>query len=137
MKNLKYEFLKEVAKPKEDENERTHEDVDIIDAWDNLQMFYDYLPEKAKTETRQKEFEHLTKLFKTAFDSQVKKIADCPYIKIEIANQPEQSKLYADAQLVKECILILTGYCGGETPPSLINRRKINDYGSSNRREQR
>lgn len=81
MNKLKYEFIKNYIKE--------NEPIEMADCMSTLSAFYDGLPAKAKGKERKAEYEYLIEQILEAFDSQIKKLAQCPYIKVEIGNQEE------------------------------------------------
>ena len=106
MKNAKYYYLKNYF-----EKVRTFEDKEINKAFDFLTDFYDNLPERTKGIERQKEWSMLINFLVTAFDKQIEKIANCPYLKIEIPDTITNTqqikdmlnnlKIYADIDFIK------------------------------------
>ena len=102
MKNAKYNFLKNYVN-----KTKTAEDKHITSALDFLAMFYAELPERAKGPERRKAWAIIVSELMDAFDKQIEKIANCPFVKIEIADQVEINdiltslKTYADIDFMQ------------------------------------
>ena len=103
MRNAKYNFLKNYVK-----RTKTSEDKEIDHALDLLGLFYRNLPERSRGPERRKDWALLVAGLMNAFDKQIEKIASCPFVKIEIADQVETKdiltalKTYADIDFIKE-----------------------------------
>lgn len=82
--NAKYNYLKNYMK-----STKTNEDKYIDSALEFLSQFWEELPERTKGVERRDTWALLIYELKTAFDKQIEKIANCPYVKIEISEQPE------------------------------------------------
>lgn len=78
----KAKFLMEYMK-----NTKTAEDIDIEEAWSNLSCFYENLPERTKGKERHDEYSYLIQAFAVAHDKIIEKLANCPFVKIEITDQ--------------------------------------------------
>lgn len=103
MKNAKYNFLKRYV-----DNTKTSEDKDIERALDFMSTFYEELPERSRGPERRKAWTMLVGELMNAFDKQIEKIASCPFVKIEIADQVDTKdilmalKTYADIERFKD-----------------------------------
>lgn len=103
--NAKFEFLKNYIK-----KYKSTEDVAINDAWNMLSDFYNNLPERTKScQERRDEFAFLIEQFAKAFDILVQKIANCPFVKIEICDEIDKAKLAKDIQEIKNETAFLLG----------------------------
>ncbi len=101
--SAKYNFLKDYMS-----RVKTHEDKDIDRALEFLTDFWEGLPERSRGPERRKQWATLVNELVNAFDKQIEKLADCPFVKIEISNQTEIKdllvtlKTYADIDFLKK-----------------------------------
>ena len=102
MIKTKLEFLEEYL------NETKH--ADIEDALNSLEDFYDNLPKSVKTKEREDYFCQVFDSIYKAFDAQLELIANCPFVKIEISNQPEQTQDKKILEWCKDSICCIEGY---------------------------
>ncbi len=101
--SAKYNFLKDYIS-----RVKTREDKDIDRALEFLSEFWEALPERSRGQERRKQWAILTNELVNAFDKQIEKIANCPFVKIEISDQTEikdllvSLKTYADIDFLKK-----------------------------------
>ncbi len=133
MKNAKYKFLKNYL-----ETTKTSEDYYITDAFDNVSNAFECIKEEAKTIDTNNDFVCIIESFTKALDSQIEKIANCPFVKIEISNQEELTEVTKDIHetLVNTCHLQGSNqaqaqnlYKLAEAVAEVIKRSKENERG--------
>ena len=100
-KNPKYEYLKQYL--------QKEKNIEYDDALDMIEMLFDELP-KNKREKNKRLYQDIVDDFKTAFENQLKQVANCPYIKIEISSQPEHEKLLSRLKDIYNLIMFSSGY---------------------------
>ena len=102
MNEAKKNFLKNYVK-----TTKTSEDKDIERAFTYLSQFFEELPERSKGPDRRKTWTMLTNEIINAFEKLIEKIANCPFIKIEIDGIPDLKeilmtlKTYADLDFIR------------------------------------
>ncbi len=109
--NPKYEFIKQYLQK---EKNLAYEDALI-----QVEILFEELPKK-KREKWQRLYEDIMENSANALETQLKHIANCPYIKIEISSQPEQDKILKDVAYIKDLLLFSSGYF--ESSTSKINK---------------
>ena len=114
----KLEFLKQYISS----NDNTR--IDIEDAFNLLAEFYDTLPKRAKTKEREMTFCCVADLFRDALETQLKELANCPFVKIEIYNQEQELKDKKTLEWCKNSICVIGGYLDGKFN-SEINLNKL------------
>lgn len=123
--NAKHEFLKNYLK-----NKKELADEEIDNVWEFLSEFYEKLPQRAKTHERKMLFSLITSQIQTAFDQIVKKVADCPYVVIEIKDQEKEKekeqqfkeRVDSGLSLLESC----SGYLAGGQTKVEASLREIN-----------
>ncbi len=105
--STKYQFLnKQLEKNKLYNN-------DIDDAFSLLNEFYENLPKKAKTKDREQTYYCVADNFRDLLKSQIKALADNPFVKIEIINKEEIEQDKKVLEWCKKSICCMEGYLDG------------------------
>ena len=101
----KAEFLKECLK--ENPNKAFRETSEM------LNDFWKGLPKRTKTAHREALFDCIIDTMENILAEAIDVLCDCPYVKIEISNQEDLSKVKNDVSLLKLQFSKLEGYING------------------------
>ena len=107
--NAKLEFLKTYLK-----NKKELEDEEVDNVWELLSEFYEELPARAKmSKDRKMHFSLITEQIQRAFEHIINKIANCPFVAIEIKGQEQQMKFEERVDRGFNALCCSSGYVAG------------------------
>lgn len=107
MSDNKYQFLN-----KQLEEDKLYNN-DIDDAFGLLNEFYENLPKQAKTKDREQTYYCVADSFRDLLKSQIRALADNPFVRIEIINKEEIEHDKAVLEWCKKSICCMEGYLDG------------------------